>query len=92
MANPNQLTTMDEAKTIASELWFAGGGVKDIYIPEYLGPYSSPENGLAKFYHFRFHNGAEGFNAGLIREFRKMFKFTWPQIIMDEVNREGKTE
>lgn len=85
--NPNQLTTLEEARAIARDLAAMGGGVIDVYIPEYLGPYRPPEIADAKFYHFKFANGAEGFNAGLIREMRKMFRTSWPSIVAMEVDR-----
>jgi hypothetical protein len=83
---PNQFATIDEAKAIAAKLGVIGGGVADTYIPEYLGPYSTPENGPAKFYHFRFHNGAAGFNVGLIRTTMMYYPSSWPLMIATEVN------
>lgn len=84
--NPNQLATIEEAKSIATRLGSIGGGVADIYIPEYTGPYSAPENGSAKFYHFRFKNGADGFNVGLIRTTMQYNPSRWPLMISTEVN------
>lgn len=84
--NANQLSTIDEAKAIAAKLGGIGGGVSDIYIPEFVGPYATPGNGDAKFYHLRFHNGAEGFNAGLIRTTMQFFPSRWPLMISTEVN------
>lgn len=84
--NPNQLSTMEEAKKIAALLGTIGGGVADIYIPEYLGPFSAPENGEAKFYHFKFRNGADGFNVGLVRSTMTFFPSRWPVMISTEVN------
>ena len=69
--NPNQLATIEEAKAIALQLSTVGNGVKDIYIPQYDGPYTAPEVGNSKFYHLRFNNGAEGFNVGLVRTLMK---------------------
>lgn len=83
--NPNQLTTMDEAKAIAAQLGTLGGGVKDIYIPDYEGPFSAPSNGASMFYHFRFNDGAEGFNVGLIRTLMKSFPTTWMNMIATEI-------
>jgi hypothetical protein len=84
--NPNQLATLDEAKQIAAKLGAIGGGVSDTYIPDYFGPYAAPENGGSKFYHFRFHNGAEGFNVGLVRTTMQYFPSRWPLMIATEVN------
>lgn len=84
--NPNQLATLDEAKAIAAKLSGIGGGVADVYIPQYYGPFATPENGTAKFYHFRFHNGADGFNAGLVRTTMQYFPTRWPLMIATEVN------
>ena len=61
----NQLATPQEAQEIAKQLGAIGGGVVDTYVPEYGGPFTQPENGPAKFLHFRFANGADGFNVGL---------------------------
>ncbi|HEY3740005.1 MAG TPA: hypothetical protein VGL53_09180 [Bryobacteraceae bacterium] len=83
--NPNQLSTMDEAKAIAAQLGTLGGGVKDIYIPDYEGPFNAPSNGNSMFYHFRFNDGAEGFNVGLIRTLMKSFPTTWMNMIATEI-------
>lgn len=83
---PNQLATLEEAKDIAAKLGTIGGGVADTYIPDYLGPYTPPENGQAKFYHFKFRNGADGFNVGLIRTTMQYFPSRWPLMIGTEVN------
>ena len=88
--NPNQLSTMDEAKAIALQLGSAGNGVKDIYIPEYDGPWSVPDMGNAKFYHFRFSNGAEGFNAGLVRTLMKQCPTTWLNMVSTEISHQVK--
>lgn len=85
--NPNQLATLDEAKAIAAKLANIGGGIKDIYIPEYTGPFATPQIGDSKFYHFRFYNGAEGFNAGLVRSFMNAYPTSWPNMIATEVAR-----
>lgn len=93
--NPNQFATLSEAKAIAQQLGTVGGGVKPvtddantsgIYIPDYFGPYNTPSLGDSKFYHFRFQNGAEGFNAGLIRLFMQVFPATWLGMIAAQVN------
>ncbi len=84
--NPNQLATMEEAKDIAAKLSAIGGGVAEIYIPDYLGPYAPPEDGAAKFYHFKFRNGADGFNVGLVRTVMLYFPSRWPLMIATEVN------
>lgn len=86
--NPSQLATMEEAKAIALKLSSLGGGVKDIYIPPFLGPYSAPENGDAKFYCFRFANGAEGFSVGLIRSLMTAFPMSWLNMVGTEVSRQ----
>jgi len=83
--NPNQLSTLDEAKAVALQLGSAGNGVKDIYIPEYEGPWAPPELGSSKFYHFRFNNGAEGFNVGLIRTLMKQCPTSWLNMVSTEI-------
>jgi hypothetical protein len=62
-----------------------------IYIPAYVcGPYPTPCGpGDAKFYHFRFQNGAEGFNAGLIAGTMAFSPSRWPVMLSLEVNAEG---
>ena len=77
---------MDEGKAIAAKLGTIGGGVVDIYVPEYLGPYAAPKNGDAMFYHFKFKNGADGFNVGLVRTTMMYFPSRWPLMITTEVN------
>lgn len=93
--NSNQLATLDEAKAIAAKLGAMGGSVKPltseaetsgIYVPQYVGPYAAPQNGSALFLHFRFYNGASGFNVGLIRETMKYFPFRWPLMLSTEIN------
>ena len=84
--NSNQLATMEEAVLIARELSTVGGGVVETYVPEYAGPYAAPQDGDKKFLHFRFGNGAEGFNVGLIRTTMKMFPMSWPMMVAAEVN------
>ena len=81
----NQLATYQEAQEIAKQLVSIGGGVAATYIPEYEGPFSPPENGPSKFLHFRFANGAEGFNVGLIRAFMQYSPTRWPSMIGAEV-------
>jgi hypothetical protein len=88
--NPNQLATMDEAKAIAAQLGTLGNGVKDIYIPDYEGPFSPPSSGTSMFYHFRFNDGAEGFNVGLIRTLMKSFPTTWMNMIATEISYQVK--
>ena len=88
--NPNQLATIEEAKSIALQLGNAGNGVKDIYIPEYDGPYAVPEIGNSKFYHLRFSNGAEGFNAGLIRTLMKQCPTSWLNMVTTEIGYQVK--
>ena len=88
--NPNQLSTMEEAKAIMTQLGSAGNGVKDIYIPEYGGPYTVPEMGNSKFYHLRLNNGAEGFNVGLIRTLMKQCPTTWLNMVSIEISNQVK--
>lgn len=85
--NPEQLSTWDEAKLIAThfltptfEGQIVGGGLKPvtndpttsgIYLPSWAsgpGGFPEPAIGKARFYHFRFKNGFEGVNVGLVRE------------------------
>jgi hypothetical protein len=62
-----------------------------IYVPAYFaGPFPTPQAGDAKFYHFRFRNGADGFNAGLIAETMRFAPSRWPLMIALEVNAAGK--
>lgn len=82
----NQLATYQEAQEIAKQLGMIGGGVVETYVPEYEGPFSPPENGPSKFLHFRFANGASGFNVGLIRAFMQYSPMRWPDMIATEVN------
>jgi hypothetical protein len=83
--NPNQLSTMAETKAIAVQLGSAGGGVRDTYIPEYAGPWAAPEIGDSKFYHYRFANGAEGYNVGLIRTLMKQCPSSWLNMVITEI-------
>jgi hypothetical protein len=87
--NPNQLSTLEEAKAIAAKVGAIGGGVDDIYVPE-VGPFALSANGPAKFHHFRFKNGAEGFNVGLIRMFMQLFPSRWPLMLATEVDNAEK--
>lgn len=59
-----------------------------VYIPEYAGgsPVPTPADGQNKFYHFRFRNGAEGINAGLVRDAIAYSPVFWPQMIASSVN------
>ena len=88
--NHNQLATIDEAKQIAKELGTIGGGVAAIEIPQYFGPFAAPEDGDKKFYHFRFQNGADGFNVGLVRCTMQIFPSRWPLMVATEVNAAAK--
>ena len=81
----NQLATYKEAEEIARQIGLIGGGVKETYIPEYGGPYLVPEKGDSKFLHFRFANGAEGFNVGLIRALMQNSPLSWPTMLVLEV-------
>lgn len=68
--NPAQLSTLSEALELSELLCDIGKGVSEIYVPAYGGPFAPPEESSTnrKFYHFRFNNGAEGINVGLVRE------------------------
>ena len=88
--NPNQLATMEEAKSIVLQLGSAGNGVREIYIPEYDGPWSVPELGSSKFYHLRFNNGAEGFNVGLVRTLMKQCPTSWLNMVSTEIGYQVK--
>jgi hypothetical protein len=57
-----------------------------IYIPEYAGPFATPQDGNSKFYHFRFRNGADGINAGLVLGTMHYAPTRWPIMIAQEVN------
>lgn len=61
-----------------------------IYIPAYIGPFATPEQGDKKFYHFRFRNGASGFNAGLVKRTMEYAPTRWPIMIATEVNAAGQ--
>lgn len=85
----SQFVTHDDAKAIALQLATIGGGVlpehpdqsvSGIYIPDY-GPFPTPSQGEAKFYHFRFRNGASGLNAGLVKGIMQTFPTRWPLMI-----------
>lgn len=93
--NKKQLATLDEAKAIATQLATIGGGIKPItddpatsgiYLPQYGGPYAAPEDGDSKFYFFRFENGADGFNVGLVRTTMQVFPSRWLMMVSTEVN------
>jgi hypothetical protein len=61
-----------------------------IYIPAYTtGPFATPQQGDSKFYHFRFENGAEGFNVGLIKATMAFSPTRWPLMLALEVNAEA---
>jgi hypothetical protein len=81
----NQLATFEEAKQISDQLGAIGGGVVDTYIPEYGGPFVQPSDGPSKFLHFKFANGADGFNVGLIRAFMQNSPLRWPVMIGTQV-------
>ena len=84
--NPIQLATIEEAKDIAAKLGTIGGGVVDIYVPRMLGPYALPDTGTSKWYHFKFRNGAEGINVGLVRGTMQMFPSRWPMMMAIDVS------
>ena len=95
-----QFVTLAEAMDIAKQLGTIGGGVlpfnaddsetSGIYIPEYFGPFATPEEGERKFYHLRFRNGAEGFNAGLVKRTMEYAPSRWPAMIAAEVKTAGR--
>ena len=96
-----QFTTLDEAKAVAKQLSAIGGGVppydandpevSGIYIPEYsVGPFPTPQDGDRRFYHVRFRNGADGFNAGLMKATMEIFPTRWPVMISSEVDAAGR--
>jgi hypothetical protein len=90
--NPKQLSTMEEAKAIAAKLGTIGGGVADIYDPSENdhNPFLARPDGEAKWYHFRFKNGVDGFNVGLIRTFMQVFPSRWPLMVSTEVDAAAK--
>jgi hypothetical protein len=65
---------------------FTDPNLSGIYIPSYAGPFGTPEQGAKKFYHFRFRNGANGFNAGLVKRTMEYAPTRWPAMIATEVN------
>ena len=65
--------------------------MKDIFIPEYFGPWAAPEIGNSKFYHYRFNNGAEGFNVGLIRTLMKQCPTSWLNMVSTEIGYQVKS-
>jgi hypothetical protein len=90
-----QFLTLAEAKKVAKDIGDIGGGVlpcsddpetSGIYIPEYNGPFATPQDGDRKFYHLRFRNGAEGFNAGLVKRTMEYAPTRWPLMLATEVN------
>lgn len=69
--NMQQLASRDQAAqlSILLDTYNIGEGVKEIYIPEFLMSQTPEEvvNGVRyEWLHFRFNNGAEGINVGLI--------------------------
>lgn len=96
----SQFVTLEEAKRIARELGAIGGGVppynpddpeiSGIYIPQYAGPFGTPEQGDKKFFQFRFRNGAEGVNVGLVKALMAYAPTRWPDMIALEVNAAAK--
>jgi hypothetical protein len=87
--NPAQLATWAEAtvlaRTINTSAPFKAAGISilpqnpprsGIYIPSWVGGpggFPIPHIGDATFLHFRFSNGFEGMNVGLVREKFKSF-------------------
>lgn len=57
-----------------------------IYIPAYTtGPFPTPNESERQFYHFRFRNGADGINAGLVFEMMAYSPLRWPTQLALEV-------
>lgn len=83
--NPRQLATKEESLKIVAMLGNIGGGVKELYIPQFQGPYSAPEFGDSKFYHVDFYNGSTGHNIGLIRTTMEFFPTRWVLMVATEV-------
>lgn len=83
--NPNQLATFEEAVQIKATLGALGGGVTNIYVPDY-SVFSAPKDGNRQFLHFDFANGAKGLNVGLIRETIKRNPFTWPAMLALDIS------
>lgn len=92
MFNPAQLSTLMEALELKAILGSIGNGVKEIYIPVYHGPFQPPQDLSTnrKFYHFRFNNGADGINVGLVRETLERDPNTGLERIALDVNQGAK--
>lgn len=80
--NPNQLATHDEAKALAAELGSVGGGVREIYLGFWLPqggpqPQGEVDGTLTLPWLFRFNNGIDGVNVGLVRETKKRYPTRW---------------
>jgi hypothetical protein len=74
--NLQQLASRAQASDLASLLadYGIGGGVKEVYIPEFLlseTPHAELDGVSYEWLHFRFNNGAEGINVGLILDMLK---------------------
>lgn len=82
----NQFITFEDAVKVKGQLGHIGGGVTDIYVPKYGGPFQSGEIGDAKFLHFDFANGAKGLNVGLIALTIRNNPYTWPNMISLDVS------
>lgn len=92
--NPAQLSTLTEALELKNILGNIGKGVSEIYVPQYGGPFAPPQDLSTgrKFYHFRFNNGADGINVGLVRETLEKDPNTGLQRIALDVNAGEKKE
>ncbi len=92
--NIKQLSTWEDAIATAKKLNTIGGGVSDshgIYIPSWISDplfaeqpnFYDDKTGKAYFFiHYRFKNGKEGVNAGLVQDlFRRYAMAPWYVII-----------
>lgn len=76
MYNLQQLASRAQANELAGVLsvYGIGSGVKDTYIPDFLlseTPSAVVDGVKYEWLHFRFNNGAEGINVGLILDMLK---------------------
>ena len=61
-------------------------GESGIYVPQYNGPFRTPQNGENLFFHFRFNNGFMGYNVGLCQQMIKNYPTSWVTKMATEVN------
>lgn len=81
-----QLVTLEQAQAIAKNIGNIGGGVTQIYLNPYDGPYSSPVDGAAGLYEFTFAAGPTNFNAGLIWADMRGSAYSWPAMLALNLN------